>query len=87
VRLIEMDFYAGLFVPLPSPEWAENLPSPSLPISIWEAFGQRLCRNYIWIFLILYAAWMSKIWLFPEPAANLGAFIQRSSAGPIAGKS
>ena len=23
------------------------------PISIWEAFGRRLRRNYIWLFLIL----------------------------------
>jgi len=92
VRLMETDFYAAMLVPPfhPSPEWAEslaeNLLSPHFPISIWEAFGRRLRRNYIWLFLILYAAWVAKIWLFPVPAANLQEFIQRSSVGPISGQ-
>jgi uncharacterized membrane protein len=91
VRLMETDFYAAMLVPPfhPSPEWAEslaeNLLSPSFPISIWEAFGRRLRRNYAWIFLILYAAWVAKIWLFPEPASGLEEFIERSAVGPISG--
>ncbi len=92
VRLMETDFYAAMLVPPfhPSAEWAEslaeNLLSPSFPISIWEAFGRRLRRNYIWIFLILYAAWVAKIWLFPTPAAGLLEFIERSAVGPISGE-
>jgi uncharacterized membrane protein len=92
VRLMETDFYAAMLVPPfhPSPEWAEslaeNLLSPSFPISIWEAFGRRLRRNYAWIFLILYAAWVAKIWLFPVPASGLEEFIQRSAVGPISGE-
>lgn len=92
VRLMETDFYAAMLVPPfhPSPEWAEslaeNLLSPSFPISIWEAFGRRLRRNYFWIFLILYASWAAKIWLFPQPAAALDEFIQRSGVGPISGE-
>jgi uncharacterized membrane protein len=92
VRLMETDFYAAMLVPPfhPSPEWAEslaeNLLAPSFPISIWEAFGRRLRRNYFWIFLILYASWAAKIWLFPEPALTLAEFIQRSAAGPVSGE-
>lgn len=92
VRLMETDFYAAMLVPPfhPSPEWAEslaeNLLSPSFPISIWEAFGRRLRRNYIWIFLILYTSWVAKILLFPEPAVSLADFIQRSAVGPISGE-
>lgn len=92
VRLMETDFYAAMLVPPfhPSPAWAEslaeNLLSPSFPISIWEAFGRRLRRNYIWLFLILYAAWVGKIWLFPEPAVDLSEFVQRSGVGPISGQ-
>jgi len=91
VRLMETDFYAAMLVPPfhPSPEWAEslaeNLLSPSFPISIWEAFGRRLRRNYIWIFLILYASWVAKIGLFPLPAVSLEQFIQRSAVGPVSG--
>jgi uncharacterized membrane protein len=92
VRLMETDFYAAMLVPPfhPSPEWAEslaeNLLSPRFPISLLEAFGRRLRRNYAWIFLILYAAWVSKIWLFPQPAAGLDEFIQRSAVGPVSGQ-
>jgi uncharacterized membrane protein len=92
VRLMETDFYAAMLVPPfhPSPEWAEslaeNLLSPRFPISIWEAFGRRLRRNYIWIFLILYAAWVAKIWQFPQPAADLAEFVARSGVGPASGE-
>jgi len=91
VRLMETDFFAAMLVPPfhPSPEWAEslaeNLLSPSFPISMLEAFGRRLRRNYLWIFLILYVSWMGKSYLFPEPAISVQEFIQRGSIGPIPG--
>lgn len=92
VRLMETDFFAAMLVPPfhPSPEWAEslaeNLLAPSFPISMWEAFGRRLRRNYFWIFLILYASWVAKIWLFPEPVMTLAEFIQRGAVGPVSGE-
>lgn len=92
VRLMETDFYAAMLVPPfhPSAEWAEslaeNLLAPSFPISLSEAFGRRLRRNYFWIFLILYASWVAKIWLFPEPVLDLAGFIQRAAVGPLSGE-
>jgi uncharacterized membrane protein len=92
VRLMETDFYAAMLVPPfhPSPEWAEslaeNLLSPSFPISMWEALGRRLRRNYFWIFLILGASWLAKSWLFPVSPASFAEFVQRTSVGPIPGK-
>src|SRR5687768_5425770 len=92
VRLMETDFYAAMLVPPfhPSPEWAEslaeNLLMPHFPISMLEALGRRLRRNYFWIFLILYASWVAKIWLFPEPATTWDVFIERSAVGPISGQ-
>jgi uncharacterized membrane protein len=91
VRLMETDFFAAMLVPPfhPSPEWAEslaeNLLSPSFPISMWEAFGRRLRRNYLWIYLILGAAWIGKSYLFPQPAISLSEFIGRGAVGPIPG--
>src|SRR5512138_194621 len=91
VRLMETDFYAAMLVPPfhPSPEWAEslaeNLLSPRFPISMMEAFGRRLRRNYMWIMMILYASWIAKIWLFPQPAVNLDEFISRAAVGPVSG--
>ena len=91
VRLMETDFFAAMLVPPfhPSPEWAEslaeNLLAPSFPISMCEAFGRRLRRNYLWIFLILFVSWIGKSYLFPQPAANLQEFILRGAIGPISG--
>ena len=92
VRLMETDFYAAMLVPPfhPSPEWAENLAEnlllPSFPISLWEAFGRRLRRNYFWIFLILYASWAAKIWLFPSSPESMEEFVSRAAVGPISGE-
>ena len=92
VRLMETDYYAAMLVPpfQPSPEWAEslaeNLLAPSFPISLWEALGRRLRRNYIWIFLILYASWFAKIFLFPKPITDINEFINRAAVGPISGQ-
>ena len=91
VRLMETDFYAPMLVPPfhPSPEWAENLAenllTPSFPISMWEAFGRRLRRNYLWIYLILFVSWMAKGFLFPEPATTIAEFVNRGAVGPIPG--
>ena len=91
VRLMETDFYAAMLVPPfhPSPDWAEslaeNLLAPSFPISLWEAFGRRLRRNYLWIYAILFVSWMGKSYLFPQPAASLQEFITRGAVGPISG--
>ncbi len=92
VRLMETDFYAAMLVPPfhPSPEWAESLAesllTPSFPISVWEAFGRRLRRNYFWIFLILYASWVAKIWLFPAAPVSVDEFVKRASVGPVSGE-
>ena len=92
VRLMETDFYAAMLVPPfhPSPEWAEslaeNLLMPRFPISMWEAFGRRLRRNYFWIFLILGISWLAKSWLFPTPPADFAEFVFRSGVGPIPGQ-
>jgi uncharacterized membrane protein len=91
VRLMETDFYAAMLVPPfhPSPEWAEslaeNLLAPSFPISMWEAFGRRLRRNYLWIFIILGIAWVAKTWLFPAPPVTMEEYLSRAAVGTISG--
>ena len=91
VRLMETDFFAAMLVPpfAPSPEWAESLAEsllqPNFPISMWEAFGRRFRRNYLFLFLILGLTWLARGYLYPTPAATLAEFIARSAAGPIPG--
>jgi uncharacterized membrane protein len=92
IRLMETDFYAAMLVPPfhPSPEWAEslaeNLLSPSFPISSWEAFGRRLRRNYLFIYLILGVAWLAKNWLFPNPPVGMTEYVARAAIGSISGQ-
>lgn len=91
VRLMETDFFATMLVPpfKPAPDWAEslaaNLLHPQFTISVGEALGRRLRRNYVWVYLILAAAWVLKIWLHPEPSADLAEFFERAALGSIPG--
>ncbi len=91
VRLMETDFFAAMLVPpfAPHPEWAEGLAesllTPEFPISMWEAFGRRFRRNYIWIFLVLAIAWALKGFLHPVPTTSWTEFVDRSTLGPIPG--
>jgi uncharacterized membrane protein len=91
VRLMETDFFAAMLVPpfAPNPEWAESLAEsllePEFPISMWEAFGRRFRRNYLWIFFILGAAWLLKNFLHPVPALTWDDFVVRAALGPVPG--
>jgi uncharacterized membrane protein len=92
VRLMETDFFATMLVPPfhPAPDWAEslaeNLLHPQHPISLWEALGRRLRRNYIWIYLIVDLAWLSKVWLHPSPAASWQDLLSRAAIGTVPGR-
>lgn len=92
VRLMETDFFAPMLVPPfhPSPDWAEalaeNLLMPQYSISFWEAMGRRLRRNYLWIYAVIGIAWLTKLWVQPEPVATWEAFIGRAQIGLILGE-
>jgi uncharacterized membrane protein len=91
VRLMETDFFAAMLVPpfAPHPEWAESLAEsllhPEFPISMWEGFGRRFRRNYMWLFLVLAIAWTLKMLLHPEITTDWMEVMQRASLGPIPG--
>ncbi|MFH6785895.1 MULTISPECIES: DUF2270 domain-containing protein [Methylobacterium] len=72
VRQLERYYYAEVFAPVtasdpgaPDPGWtrrlAGDLRHPMFHISLREAFGRRLRRNYGWMFAILLLAWVLKI--------------------------
>jgi uncharacterized membrane protein len=91
IRLMETDFFGAMLVPPfhPSGDWAEaladNLFHPHFPISIWEALGRRLRRNYLVIYAILGVAWLAQLMLQPAPAATFQEVVQRAAVGPISG--
>ncbi|MDT7603983.1 MAG: hypothetical protein QOF61_1980 [Acidobacteriota bacterium] len=90
VRVIETGFFAQMLKPTPmTEEWAEHLAldlrTPHFTISIWEALGRRLRRNYLWLFLLLAASWNLKVYLHPFPATDLDVFIMRAAVGIVPG--
>lgn len=91
VRLMETDFFATMLVPpfQPSHDWAEglaeNLLHPKFPISMLEAIGRRLRRNYIWMYLILTLAWFGILSIIPQPAASFSEMLSRAAMGNIEG--
>lgn len=91
VRLMETDFFASMLIPpfSPAPDWAEGLAEsllhPDFPISMWEGFGRRFRRNYLWIYIILGVAWIIRVGLLPAPVETLGDFLSRAAVGSIPG--
>lgn len=92
VRLMETDFFAAMLTPpfAPHPEWAarlaDSLLTPEFPVSYLEAFGRRLRRNYIWLFLFLGTAWVVKLLIHPVPAKSLADFLTNAAIGAIPGQ-
>lgn len=90
-RLMEQEYLAAMLVPphAPAPDWAEKLAAslrtPRFPISLREALGRRIRRNYGWIFFTLTASWVLKLITQPTPLISLNQFVTRAAVGPIDG--
>jgi uncharacterized membrane protein len=91
-RLMETDFFAAMLAPpfAPRPEWAESmvetLHTPEFPISMWEAFGRRFRRNFVWIFLVLGLSLLLKVFMHPTMTTSWDNAIARLQLGPIEGR-
>ncbi|MEK6337587.1 MAG: DUF2270 domain-containing protein [Acidobacteriota bacterium] len=92
VRVLETGYFAQLLAPDSVPrdrEWASHLASdlltPHFTISVWEAIGRRLRRNYLWIFALLALSWNLKVYLHPVPADTIQLFLQRATVGLVPG--
>lgn len=92
VRLMETDFFAAMLAPpfQPSETWStrlvDNLLHPKFTITFWEAFGRRFRRNYMFMFVLLGAAWFFKIMLHPSPVLNMEDFIRHAAVATIPGE-
>lgn len=91
VRLIETNFFAAMLVQpfKPGPNWSKDLASsllnPEFPVSLIDAFGERLRRNYGWIYLVLILAWLGKLLLYPESVQSVGELMEHSRMGVVPG--
>ncbi len=92
VRLMETDFFAPMLRSphRPHQEWSARLVAsllhPEFPISVWEAIGRRLRRNYIWIFTVMGLAWILKLVLYPSETYGWKMFFQHAALGTIPGQ-
>jgi uncharacterized membrane protein len=92
VRMLEAHFLVPMVMEnhhLLQGEWkklvCEDLILPSFKITMLEAVGRRLKRNYVFIFLLILIAWVMKIFLHAtEPIESLGAFYRALRVGHIA---
>ncbi len=89
VRLLESHFLVPTVMQteaLIQGDWrkqlSEDLLLPSFKISAFEAVGRRLKRNYVFIYLVILFAWVTKIFLHArEPITGLHSFYAALAVG------
>jgi uncharacterized membrane protein len=92
-RLLEVYFFRPMLMRQPllgAVNWnhvlAQDLTGVRFHISIWEAMGRRLRRNYIWILAVLGASYVGKLLVHPTPLGNINQLWERAANGPIPGQ-
>jgi uncharacterized membrane protein len=90
VRMIEENFFLPIItreLESPMEAWgrrvALDLDRPTFKTTYPQAVGFRLRRNYLWMFLIIGAAWLVKLFIHPTQAAGIGMIYARMGVGPI----
>ncbi|HEY4282895.1 MAG TPA: DUF2270 domain-containing protein, partial [Chthoniobacterales bacterium] len=91
LRMLEAHFLVPMVMEnrqLLQGEWkklvCEDLILPCFKISKFEAIGRRLKRNYIFIFILIMVAWVTKIFLHAPMAMNsFASFYQALRVGHI----
>ncbi|HEX8281226.1 MAG TPA: DUF2270 domain-containing protein [Chthoniobacterales bacterium] len=91
VRMLEAHFLVPMVLEnrqMLQGEWkklvCEDLILPRFKISKLEAVGRRLKRNYMFIFILIMVAWVTKIFLHAgEPIDSVSAFYRALSVGHI----
>ncbi len=91
VRMLEAHFLVPMVLEnrqMLQGEWkklvCEDLILPRFKISRLEAVGRRLKRNYVFIFILIMVAWVTKIFLHARaPVTGIGGFYRALSIGHI----
>lgn len=92
VRMLEENFFLPLLrrdLHSPMADWggrvATDLDQPKFKTTFFQAVGFRLSRNYLWIFLLLFIAWIVKLFIHPSQADGVATIYARMAVGPIPG--
>ena len=91
-RLLEENFFVPILTGSGSsarPDWRETLAHdlirPYYKMSLAKAAARRLRRNYCWVFLVIYAAWLLKLAIHPDPARSVSELLAHATLGPVPG--
>lgn len=91
-RWMESNFYAPMLTngSVDLDGWEQTLAkdyeAPQYHISMMQALGRRLRRNYIWILLVQTLSYYGKIAVHPSEVTSLAEIVTRSAIGPIPGE-
>lgn len=90
VRLLEDGFWAPILRQEPADpdaikELAAEMSRRQIRLSLFSALATRLNRAYGPIFLVLIAAWFTKLYGHHDPPASWRVFVERAHVGPITG--
>lgn len=92
-RLLEVYFFSPLLRRQPilsTGEWSrvltQDLNYLHFHISMWEALGRRVRRNYGWIFAVLGISYVGKLMVHPTPMRAFGQLWERAAVGPVPGQ-
>jgi uncharacterized membrane protein len=99
VRLMERNYFAPMFTATDASEknWVtilgEDLREPKFLMTLGAAMSRRLRRNYVWLLLVLLAAWILKIsspklqehGVRQEMAGSFREIVANAALGPIPG--
>jgi uncharacterized membrane protein len=91
-RMIEMNFYQPMLAGSKPPiaDWAQRLAQdmdwPRFHMTLWEAAGRRLRRNYLGIYGVLLASWLVVLMTHPTTTTSLPEIIARAAVGPVSGE-
>lgn len=91
VRIMERFFYPAILGEHVDAGWHQfllaELAKPRSPITVREAMGWRLKRNYLWIYAAVLIAWFARLAADYPPSApfNLETFMEQARVGTLAG--
>jgi len=64
---------------------AEDMHRAQFHMPYSEAFGRRLQRNYIWLLLLSYGAWLLKLAICPKTITSAYEIVDRAAIGTVPG--
>jgi len=93
VRMIEENFLVPILrrdLVSPRTRWgdlvAHDLDLPTFKLTFMQAVGVRLRRNYLWLYAVIFVAWLAKLNVHPTAAGSIREVMRRMAIGTVAGE-